>query len=398
MYTDKELEYATCVWEHYQKYGNNIPDSAWEKIGAVRKRMGISWGRGHAIAKEVEAKGDPQRWIGVPLPIPTEVLAGKELEYALAVWEQYQVYGNNIPDKVWSELGKLREGFSISWGRGHAISKDVERFGDPRIWMVGKALEKSARPASAKPVEEGSFSSDESDEKEAETDSGWERDEDLSERRGDPYLSEDTDSSLQINLARSGRRRQAQQDLGLDDEREQERIERAMQKEEERRQRKEKRRREIEESSSYQATQSISKYMDKYFLDPILGFFIPGLGDLLTSVLVVPYIYVSAAKIRSLPLTLAIIFNVLRDVAIGLIPMWIGDALDCVNRGYLQNTRLIVGFVEDDKEVIEKVNKKAGWMGVMIVIFCFIIYLLWKLAFAIAVWIGDLWDSILSFF
>ena len=196
----------------------------------------------------------------------------------------------------------------------------------------------------------------------------------------------------------SNRRRQAQRELGLTDEHEQAQIEHAMRQEEERRQRKEMRRMEIEESTSYKATQSISKYMDKYFLDPILGFFLPGVGDTLTSVLVVPFIYVSAVKIRSLPLTLAVIFNVLRDVAIGLIPMWIGDILDCVNRGYLQNTRLIVGFVEDDKEVIEKVNKKAGWMGVMIVVFCIIIYLLWKLAVTVAGWIGNLWDSILSFF
>lgn len=196
----------------------------------------------------------------------------------------------------------------------------------------------------------------------------------------------------------SNRRRQAQRELGLTDEHEQAQIEHAMRQEEERRQRKEMRRMEIEESTSYKATQSIFKYMDKYFLDPILGFFLPRVGDTLTSVLVVPFIYVSAVKIRSIPLTLAIIFNVLRDVAIGLIPMWIGDLLDCANRGYLQNSRLIVGFVEDDKEVIEKVNKKAGWMGIMIVVFCFIIYLLWKLAVAITAWIGDLWDSIVSFF
>ena len=136
--------------------------------------------------------------------------------------------------------------------------------------------------------------------------------------------------------------------------------------------------------------------MDKYFLDPLIGFFLPGIGDFLTSALVLPFIYVSAVKIRSFPLTLAVIFNVLRDVAIGLIPMWIGDLLDCVNRGYLQNTRLIVGFVEDDKETIEKVNKKAVWMGIMIVVFCVIIYLLVKLALAISEWIGSLWTSIFS--
>lgn len=141
-------------------------------------------------------------------------------------------------------------------------------------------------------------------------------------------------------------------------------------------------------------TQGIAKYMDRYFLDPILGFFMPGLGDFLTSVLVVPFIYVSLVKIRSIPLTLAVTFNVLRDVAIGLIPMWIGDLLDCVNRGYLQNCRLITGFVEDDREVIEKVNKKAGLMCFLILLFCFLIYLLVKLAITISEWIGSLFSAL----
>lgn len=171
------------------------------------------------------------------------------------------------------------------------------------------------------------------------------------------------------------RRQQAQSDLGLDNKREQEQIERAMQKEEERREKKLARQIEIEESMSYRATQAIAKYMDQYFLDPIIGFFVPGFGDVLTSVLVLPFIYVSLFKIRSLPLTLAVIFNVLKDMAFGLIPV-VGDLVDAINRGYRQNCRLIVGFVEDDKEIISKVNRKAFWMLVLIVVFALVIYLL----------------------
>lgn len=179
----------------------------------------------------------------------------------------------------------------------------------------------------------------------------------------------------------SNRRRQAQKELGLTDEHEQAQIERAMKQEEERKKKKELRRMEIEESSSYRATQTIAKWMDKYFIDPILGFILPaGTGDALTSLFVIPYIYVAACKVRSFPLTLAVIFNVLRDVAIGLIPLWIGDIVDVFNRSYVQNARLIVGFVEDDKEIIEEVNRKAFWTGVLILIFCAIIYLLVRLA------------------
>lgn len=194
----------------------------------------------------------------------------------------------------------------------------------------------------------------------------------------------------------SSRRQRAQQDLGLDNTEEQKQIERSMQKEEERRRKKEEKRLIIEQSASYKSTKTIAKYMDKYCLDPILGFFLPGLGDALTSVLALPFIYVSMFQIRSLPLTLAIIFNILRDVALELIPFWIGDVIDVFNRAYLQNSKLIVGFVEDDKEIIDEVNKKALWTGILIVIFCFIIYWLVELAVTIATWIGDFFSGLFA--
>lgn len=193
----------------------------------------------------------------------------------------------------------------------------------------------------------------------------------------------------------SNRRRQAQQELGLVDEKEQAQDARAMQAEQERIRRKEERRMDIELSTSYQVTQTIARWMDKYFLDPLIGL-IPGLGDALSSLLVFPFIYVAAVKVRSLPLTLAVIFNVLRDMAIGLIPFWVGNILDFFNRAYLQNCRLIVGFVEDDREIIREVNRKAFWMGVGIVVCCFLIYWLISIAIAATAWIFNFISSLFS--
>lgn len=191
----------------------------------------------------------------------------------------------------------------------------------------------------------------------------------------------------------NNRRRQAQQDLGLDHIKEQKQMERAMQKEEERKRKKEQRRKEIEQSSSYKATKNIAKVMDNFLLDPILGL-IPGIGDTLPTVFVIPFIYVAACKVRSLPLTLAIIFNVLRDMAIGLIPFWIGNILDFFNRSYKANFKLIVGFVEDDKEVIQEVNRKAAWTGFMIIVFCVIIYYLVKFVVYIGTVISDFFSNL----
>lgn len=198
-----------------------------------------------------------------------------------------------------------------------------------------------------------------------------------------------------MNEMQSNRRRQAQQELGLVDEKEQAQDARAMQAEQERIRRKEERRMDIELSTSYQMTQTIARWMDKYFLDPLIGL-ISGLGDALSSLLVFPFIYVAAVKVRSLPLTLAVIFNVLRDMAIGLIPFWVGNILDFFNRAYLQNCRLIVGFVEDDREIIREVNRKAFWMGVGIVVCCFLIYWLISIAIAATAWIFNFISSLFS--
>lgn len=196
----------------------------------------------------------------------------------------------------------------------------------------------------------------------------------------------------------SGRRRQAQEDLGLTSQEEQIDIERSIRKEEQRKAEKEMRRMEIEMSSSYRMVQGIAKFMDKYLLDPIIGFFVPGIGDILSSVLVLPFIHVSLFKIKSVPLTLAVIYNVLIDVLIGLIPFYIGDIIDVFNRAYLKNARLITGFVEDDKEVISEVNRKAAWMGFMILVLCVLIYFMVLLVMKLMDWLGGLWDSIVAYF
>lgn len=196
----------------------------------------------------------------------------------------------------------------------------------------------------------------------------------------------------------SGRRRQAQEDLGLTSQEEQMDIERSIRKEEQRKAEKEMRRMEIEMSSSYRMVQGIAKFMDKYLLDPIIGFFVPGIGDILSSVLVLPFIHVSLFKIKSVPLTLAVIYNVLIDVLIGLIPFYIGDIIDVFNRAYLKNARLITGFVEDDKEVISEVNRKAAWMGFMILVLCVLIYFMVLLVMKLMDWLGGLWVSIVAYF
>lgn len=151
----------------------------------------------------------------------------------------------------------------------------------------------------------------------------------------------------------------------------------------------------IKSSKSYQLAERIARLMDKYYLDAVLGFLLEGFGDLLTQLLTLPYIYVSAVKIRSMPLTLAVIYNALRDIAMGLIPFYIGDVIDVFNKSFVQNFKLIVGFVEGDKKIISEVNRKAVRMAVLIVMLCVIIYFLVLLTIKVMTWF---WNVIAGLF
>ena len=167
----------------------------------------------------------------------------------------------------------------------------------------------------------------------------------------------------------SSRRQQAQADLGMNFTREDQKREAALAKEQERIARKEAKRQQMMSMPSYRLMVKTSTYMDKYFLDPILGFILPaGVGDALSSVFAFPFVYYSLCVVKSIPLTLAVIYNILMDVLIGAIPFCIGDLLDVFKRSYIENLRLITGYIEDDKEIINKVNKKAFWTAVFIAV------------------------------
>lgn len=186
------------------------------------------------------------------------------------------------------------------------------------------------------------------------------------------------------------RKQQAQSDLGFTSEKEQREIDKAINREKKRKKDKYNKRLKIEQSLSYSLVKKISTIMDDYFLDPIIGF-IPGIGDIAPSILCIPFLNISIFKVRSLPLTLAIIYNILMDILIGAIPMYIGDIFDFIHKAHKKNRKLIIGFVEDDREVINEVNSKSGKMAVLIILVCIIIYF-------IISWVAQLGEWIFSLF
>lgn len=186
----------------------------------------------------------------------------------------------------------------------------------------------------------------------------------------------------------NSRRALAQEELGLTTSQQEIQQQAAIDKELERQRIKEERRRALEEDLDYRLVKSIKTVMDDWFLDPVIGFFFPAVGDMLTSICALPFLWIALVRIKSIPLTLACIYNTMIDVILGLIPFYIGDILDAFNKSYKKNYRLIVGFVEDDKNVIHEVNNKAIRTAIIIVIFAIIIYYLvkWSIALMSFIW------------
>lgn len=73
------------------------------------------------------------------------------------------------------------------------------------------------------------------------------------------------------------------------------------------------RRKRLMDNRAYQTMQGLTRYMDRYYLDALIGI-VPGWGDAIALASAVPFVYFSARVIRSVPLTLAVLNNALRDV------------------------------------------------------------------------------------
>lgn len=195
----------------------------------------------------------------------------------------------------------------------------------------------------------------------------------------------------------SSRRQNAASNVKITTIEEVKEAQKAINKEEERRRKKEEKRQELMSKTSFYLMDKIQTIFDKYFIDPIIGFFFPAVGDLTSGLLGLPYVYFALVHVKSIPLTLAVIYNILIDCLVGLIP-WVGDLIDIFHRAYRKNMKLIVGFVNDDKDIINEVRRKAVMTGVLICVLCFLIYLLVKFVISLLESVGSLFDWFIGLF
>ena len=145
------------------------------------------------------------------------------------------------------------------------------------------------------------------------------------------------------------------------------------------------------DSRFYRTLQRIARWMDTYYLDPILGFLLPaGIGDFVSALMAIPFIVFSLFVAKSIPLTLAIINHTLWDIFIGLIPFFVGDVLDVFSRPYRRNLRLIEGYLAGDKSTIRHLQKHVAITLFAILLCCILIYFMLKAVLWFGEWIVGL--------
>ena len=130
-------------------------------------------------------------------------------------------------------------------------------------------------------------------------------------------------------------------------------------------------RKRLMDNKAYQTMSGLTRYMDRYYLDALIGI-IPGWGDAIALLCVVPFVYFSSRVIKSIPLTLAVLNNALRDVLLGMIPFFVGDVIDIFHRANTKNMAMIQGFVDGDETVIN-MNQRAWQSAIFLIVLLLLI-------------------------
>lgn len=165
-------------------------------------------------------------------------------------------------------------------------------------------------------------------------------------------------------------------------------MDRARSEEAARHARTEERRQELLGDRDYRIILWADKYMDRYGIDALIGL-IPYAGDVVGFLFVIPGLRLSTRKIKSLPLTLAILYTFLIDACVGLVP-FVGPVFDFLFRANSRTAKLIRGFAEDDRQTIREVNRRAGYFVVAIIVLILLMVLLAYLFLLFCRWLIDL--------
>lgn len=144
------------------------------------------------------------------------------------------------------------------------------------------------------------------------------------------------------------------------------------------------------ESSSFNMVLLAKKY-DDYFLDPLVGLILPGFGDFISSLAALPALHVALFKLRSVKLTIAILYITILDVLCGVIPI-AGDVVDFFYKSNKKAYRWIIGYINEDPGTMSEINKASTWGVVVLAGLALIIYALYSLIMSIYHWFAGIFS------
>lgn len=101
-----------------------------------------------------------------------------------------------------------------------------------------------------------------------------------------------------------------------------------------------------------------ARVLDDYYVDPLLGMFLPGIGDVLGSVIGL-YVVGLAVRRRVSPLVIArMLMNLVADAVLGVVPI-IGDAIDFKFKANRRNVELLA-----DRSAVGGRARASDWLAV----------------------------------
>lgn len=127
---------------------------------------------------------------------------------------------------------------------------------------------------------------------------------------------------------------------------------------------------------------AVARILDRKLVDPVLGFIVPGVGDVLSAG---AGLYVVALAIRHrLPAVVIarMLLNLTVDTVIGVIPL-IGDLFDLFHKAHTKNAQLFLSRVD---------TRRGRWTDWLVLASAFVLFLL---ALLVPLWLlSRVWAAI----
>lgn len=96
----------------------------------------------------------------------------------------------------------------------------------------------------------------------------------------------------------------------------------------------------LQQTEEVERVEALAGWLDRLYLDPLVGFLLPGLGDIVTSAIGLYAVKVAIARRLPVAVIGRMFVNLAVDALIGAIPV-IGDIFDAFFKAHTRNARLL---------------------------------------------------------